>query len=216
MKAVVVNELGTPPMVRDDLAAPTPGADQLLVRVRASPANQVGNAIAAGMLKDMIEHGFPVTLGRDYAGVVEQVGSAISGYAVGDEVFGFVLHANPAVHDGAWAQLITLGQDMSIAQRPGGVHVATAGAAPLAGITAMTSIDALELSAGDTVLIVGATGGVGSLAVQLAAAAGARSSLLRCPTTRTTYATSASPRSSPAKETSRPPCVNATPMASTL
>jgi D-arabinose 1-dehydrogenase-like Zn-dependent alcohol dehydrogenase len=104
---------------------------------------------------------------------------------------------------------------MSIAQRPGGVHVATSGAAPLAGITAMTSIDALELSAGDTVLIVGATGGVGSLAVQLAAAAALRSSLLRCPT-RTTYATSASPRSSPAKETSRPPCVDATPMASTL
>jgi NADPH:quinone reductase len=101
MKAVVVNELGTPPMVRDDLAPPTPGADQLLVRVRASSANQVDNAIAAGMLKD-IEHGFPVTLDRDDAGVVEQVGSAISGYAVGDEVFGLVPHANPAVHDGAW------------------------------------------------------------------------------------------------------------------
>jgi NADPH:quinone reductase len=173
MKAVVVNELGAPPVVRDDLAAPTPGADQVLVRVRASSANPVDNAIAAGMLKDMIEHELPVTLGRDYAGVVEQVGADISGYAVGDEVFGFVLHASPAVHDGAWAELITLGQDISIAKRPAAVEVATAGAAPLAGITAMTSIDALELSAGDTVLIVGATGGVGSLAVQLAATAGA-------------------------------------------
>jgi hypothetical protein len=66
-------------------------------------------------------------------------------------VFGFVPHANPAVHDGAWAELITLGQDTSIAKRPAAVDVATAGAAPLAGITAMTSIDALELSAGDTV-----------------------------------------------------------------
>jgi NADPH:quinone reductase-like Zn-dependent oxidoreductase len=54
MKAVVVNELGTPPAVRDDLTAPTPGADQVLVRVRASSANPVDNAIAAGMLKEMI------------------------------------------------------------------------------------------------------------------------------------------------------------------
>src|SRR5439155_9031619 len=80
---------------------------------------------------------------------------------------------NPTVHDGSWAELIAVPQDMSIASAPNGVDAATAGAAPLSGITAMMSIDALELSEGDTVLIVGATGGVGSLAVQLAARAGA-------------------------------------------
>ena len=54
-----------------------------------------------------VEHEYPVIPGRDYAGVVEQAGAAVSGYRPGDEVFGFLLHANPAVHDGAWAELIT-------------------------------------------------------------------------------------------------------------
>jgi NADPH:quinone reductase len=126
------------------------------------------------MLKQMgIEYEFPVILGRDYAGVVEQVGGEVSRYTVGDEVFGFVMHANPTVHNGSWAELIVVPQDVSIGSVPDDVDAATAGAAPLAGIAAMLSIDALDLSEDDTVLIVGATGGVGSVAVQLAVRAGA-------------------------------------------
>jgi NADPH:quinone reductase-like Zn-dependent oxidoreductase len=125
------------------------------------------------MLSGMLEHEFPVVLGRDYAGVVEQVGAGVTRYARGDEVFGFVPHANPAVHDGSWAELITLPEDMSVARRPGGVDRAAAGAAPLAAITAVTAIDALRLSEGDLVLVAGATGGVGTFAVQLAVEAGA-------------------------------------------
>ena len=141
------------------------------MRVHASSANPVDNAIAAGMVAGMgIEHEFPVVLGRDYAGVVEQVGSDVTGYAPGDQVFGFIRHANPTVRDGSWAELITV---TDLGPAPSGVDLATAGAAPLAGITAITAIDALELSEGDTLLVVGATGGVGSLAVQLAARAGA-------------------------------------------
>lgn len=173
MKAVTLNEPGTPPALRDDLEAPTPGNDEVLVRVQASSVNPVDNAIAAGMLTGMVEHEFPITLGRDYAGIVEQAGSEVTGYAVGDRVYGFVLHAGPTVHDGSWAELITVPQHGPIALVPDSVDTLTAGAAPLAGITAMTAIDALELSAGDSVLIVGATGGVGSVAVQLAALAGA-------------------------------------------
>jgi NADPH:quinone reductase-like Zn-dependent oxidoreductase len=126
------------------------------------------------MLKQMgVEYEFPVILGRDYAGVVEQVGADVTEYASGDEVFGFLVHANPTARDGSWAELITVPADASIGRRPAGIDVATAGAAPLAAITAMTAIDALDLSEGDTVLIVGATGGVGSFAAQLAAKAGA-------------------------------------------
>jgi NADPH:quinone reductase len=172
MKAVTLDALGTPPALSEDLPAPTPAANEVLVRVRASSANPVDNAIAAGMLSGMVEHEFPVTLGRDYAGVIEQVGSSITRYAVGDEVYGFLPHASPTVHDGTWAELITVPEDTSIARKPAGVDLATAGAAPLAGITAMTAIDALQVSEGDTVLVVGATGGVGSFAVQLAAHAG--------------------------------------------
>lgn len=174
MKAVTVNALGSPPALRADLPAPTPEANEVLIRVHASSANPVDNAIAAGMLTSMVEHEFPVTLGRDYAGVVEQVGTDVTRYAVGDNVYGFLLHANPTVHDGSWAELITVPEDGPIAPVPAGVELATAGASPLAGITAMTAIDALELSPGDTVLVVGATGGVGNFAVQLAARAGAK------------------------------------------
>jgi NADPH2:quinone reductase len=174
MKAFALDALGgTPPAAREDLPAPTPAADQVLVRVHASSANPVDNAIAAGMLSSMVEHEFPVVLGRDYAGVVEQVGAQVTRYSVGDEVYGFVPHANPTVRDGAWAELIVVPEDMSIAPKPEGVDLASAGAAPLAAITATAAIDALELTEGDTVLVVGATGGVGSLAVQLAAGSGA-------------------------------------------
>ena len=162
-----------PAALRDDVPEPAPGDGEVLVRVRASSANPVDNAIAAGMLSGMLEHEFPVTLGRDYAGVVEQVGGGVSRYAAGEEVYGFIPHANPTVRDGSWAELIVVSADHAIGRAPSGVDVETAGAAPLAGITAMTCIDALELSRGDRLLVVGATGGVGSLAVQLAAKAGA-------------------------------------------
>jgi NADPH2:quinone reductase len=173
VRAITITAFDTPPAL-DDLPAPTPAPNEVLVRVHTSSVNPVDNGIAAGMLKQMgVEYDFPVVIGRDYAGVVAQAGGEVSSFAVGDEVFGFLLHANPTAHDGSWAELITVPQDISIAMAPEGVDRAAAGAAPLAGITAMLSIDALELSEGDTVLIVGATGGVGSLAVQLAARAGA-------------------------------------------
>jgi NADPH2:quinone reductase len=120
-----------------------------------------------------VEYAYPVTLGRDYAGVVEEVGPDVTGYAPGDAVFGFLVHANPTARDGSWTERMAISADASIARRPANVDVTAAGAAPLAAITALTAIDALDLSPGDTVLIVGATGGVGSFAVQLAARAGA-------------------------------------------
>ncbi len=173
MKAFTLAALDTPPSLRHDLPDPAAREHEVLVRVHASSVNPVDGAIAAGMLAQMLDHEFPVVLGRDYAGVVEQVGPSVTAFAPGDEVFGFVPHAAPAVGAGAWAELIVVPDDESIARAPTGVDVGAAGAAPLAAITALTALDALGTGAGDTVLIVGATGGVGSLAVQLAAAAGA-------------------------------------------
>src|SRR4051795_13301950 len=175
MRAVTVDQPDNPPKLSQDLPVPAPADNEVLVRVHASSVNPVDNSIAAGMLAQMgVEYEYPVVLGRDYAGVVEHVGSAVNGYRPGDRVFGFLLHANPTAHDGAWAELITVTEELSIAPAPDGVDPAIAGAAPLAGITAMTAVDALDLSAGDVLLVAGATGGVGSLAVQLAARAGAR------------------------------------------
>ena len=97
----------------------------------------------------------------------------MSRYRVADEVFGFLPYADPTVHDGSWAELIAVPEDRFVAAKPRGVDLAHAGAAPLSGITALAALDALALAEGETVLVVGATGGVGSFFVQLAAAAGA-------------------------------------------
>jgi NADPH2:quinone reductase len=142
------------------------------VRISASSANPIDNAIAAGMLKEMVAHEFPIVLGRDFAGVVEQAGSDVSGISVSDEVFGFVPGVGQTVHNGSWAELIAVPASIAI-RKPDGVDTASAGAAPLAAITAMAAMDALDISEGDSVLVVGANGGVGSFAVQLAANAGA-------------------------------------------
>jgi NADPH:quinone reductase-like Zn-dependent oxidoreductase len=174
MRALTLDSFDAAPALRDDLPEPELGDNELLVRVHASSVNPVDVFIAGGALKEMVEHEFPVTLGRDFAGVVEQVGSGVRLYAVGEEVFGFLPHANPTVHEGSWAELITVPEDNFVAAKPRNVDLAQAGAAPLAAITAITAFDAVALTDGQIVLVVGATGGVGSFFVQLAAAAGAK------------------------------------------
>jgi NADPH:quinone reductase len=173
MRAFTLDSFDAQPSLRDDLPEPVADDDELLVRVHASSLNPVDVFIASGAMREMADHVFPVTLGRDFAGVVEQVGSGIGRYRVGDEVFGFVLHANPAAHEGSWAELIALPEDLQVASKPLGSSFAEAGAAPLAGLTAIDAFDALAPAEGETVLVIGAAGGVGSFFVQLAAAAGA-------------------------------------------
>ena len=90
MHAFTLDSFDTPPGLREDLPTPQVGPDELLVRVKASSVNPVDAGIAAGHLKDMFPHDFPVLVGRDYAGVVEQVGADVTGYVPGDAVFGFV------------------------------------------------------------------------------------------------------------------------------
>src|SRR5215208_8293335 len=115
VKAVTMDDFETRPALRDDLPAPTPTPNEVLVRVHASSVTPADNSIAAGLLKQMgVDYDFPVILGRDYFGVVEDVGADVTGYSVGDEVFGFLIHASPTVHDGSWAELIAV-QDTSIA-----------------------------------------------------------------------------------------------------
>ena len=173
MRALILDGFDVQPALRDDVPEPQVGDNELLVRVHASSVNPVDVFIAAGGLKEMGEYDFPVTLGRDFAGTVEAVGPDVSRYQVGDEVFGFVLHANPTVHDGSWAELIVVPQDNQVAAKPRELDFAHAGAAPLAALAAIAAFDALAPAAGETVLVVGATGGVGSFFVQLAAAASA-------------------------------------------
>jgi NADPH:quinone reductase-like Zn-dependent oxidoreductase len=173
VKAFTLDGFEAQPALRDDFPEPRVGDDELLVRVRASSVNPVDVFIAAGGLRGTAEYDFPVVLGRDFGGVVEQVGSAVSRYEPGDEVVGFVLHADPAVHKGSWAELITVPEHHQVAAKPQSIDFAHAGAAPLAGLSATAAFDALAPLEGETVLVVGAAGGVGSFFVQLAASSGA-------------------------------------------
>jgi NADPH:quinone reductase len=173
MRAFVLDDFDTQPALRNDLPEPEVGDEEVLVRVVASSVNPVDLFIASGALREYAEYEFPVTLGRDFAGVVERVGAAVAAYNVGDEVFGFVRHASPSVRRGAWAELVAVPTDNELARKPASVDVAEAGAVALAGLTAVAAVDALDVREGRTVLVVGAAGGVGSLFVQLAASAGA-------------------------------------------
>ena len=103
MRAFAIDASGAAP-AHHDLPAPDAGDGELLVRVQASSVNPVDNAIAAGMLAGMFEHEYPVILGRDFAGVVEQTGPGASRFSAGDAVFGFIRHAGPTVHAGSWAE----------------------------------------------------------------------------------------------------------------
>ncbi|MFK0286595.1 NADP-dependent oxidoreductase [Streptomyces sp. NPDC090499] len=170
MKTVAINEFATAPVL-GDAPEPTPGPGQVLVLVQASSVNWLDAGIAQGMFQDMVPHELPITLGRDFAGVVDAVGPGVTGVGTGDRVFGEVPMGAP-VRDGAWAELIVIGEDI-LTRTPDGTDTATAGAVGLAATTAVMTVDALGLRPGQTVVVIGATGGVGSIVVQLARAAGA-------------------------------------------
>ncbi|BEL06285.1 NADP-dependent oxidoreductase [Actinoplanes sichuanensis] len=170
MKAVVITEQGAAPR-SVDIAKPQPGAGEVLVKVRASSINGFDTAVVAGYLAAMMEHRYPVVLGKDFAGTVEAVGAGVTRFAVGDTVFGVVTKA--FLGDGGFGEYVTVPQAIGIAKLPDGVDVNVAGALGLAGTAAVDALDAVAPRAGETVLISGATGGVGAIAVQYAAAAGA-------------------------------------------
>jgi NADPH:quinone reductase len=170
MHAITLDGFDGQPTLHD-LPVPEPGPTEVLVRVHASSVNGMDVAVASGMLKGMMEYEFPVTLGRDFAGSVERVGSGVTRYSPGDEVFGFI--AKPTLHDGSWAEYVLLPEDMFLARKPAALSFAEAGALPLAGVAALTAVEAVDPSENDRLLIVGACGGVGGYAVQLSAGRGA-------------------------------------------
>jgi NADPH:quinone reductase-like Zn-dependent oxidoreductase len=170
MRAIVIDDHGATPHLAD-IPSPDPGPGEVLVQVRASSVNGFDVAVASGMLKGAMEHRFPVVLGKDFAGVVARVGEGVSRFAVGDPVFGVVM--KPYLGDGGFAAYVAVGDAYGIAPMPEGLDPASAGAVGLAGAAALAVLAAAAPAAGDTVLIFGATGGVGALAIQYARTAGA-------------------------------------------
>ncbi|MGW2651453.1 NADP-dependent oxidoreductase [Streptomyces sp. NPDC001393] len=171
MRAVTLDTVPATPAVTE-VDTPRPEAGELLVKVAASSVNGFDVSTAAGYLQGMMEHHFPLVLGKDFAGTVEALGEGVAGYAVGDAVFGVVM--KPFLGTGSMAQYVTVPTASGIAPIPAGLNLEDAGALGLAGTAALDSLNALAPAEGETVLISGATGGVGALAVQLAAARGAK------------------------------------------
>ncbi len=165
MKAVNIYKYGGPDvLVYEDAPRPHPGEGEVLVRVHAAGINPVDWKIREGHLKEMLKHTFPLVLGWDVSGVVEVLGPGVKRFKVGDEIF-----SRPDIsRDGAYAEYIVI-RESEMALKPKTLDHIHAAALPLAGLTAwQTLFDAGGLSAGQRVLIHGAAGGVGHLAVQLA------------------------------------------------
>ena len=157
--------------IPDGGEAGNPAAGQVRVAVEAASVNGIDAATAAGYLWDMLPHTFPVALGRDFAGRVEAIGDGVTGFQVGDRVAGVI--AGMTLGGGAIADQVTV-DAATAAVVPEAVSSAQAAGLGLVGLTATALIDALELGAEDVVLVSGATGGVGAIAVQLAASTGAK------------------------------------------
>jgi NADPH:quinone reductase-like Zn-dependent oxidoreductase len=169
MKAVAISDFNTEPTVVE-VPSVQPGEGQLLVDVSSSSVNGMDSLTWTGAIKGMMPYEMPITLGRDFAGTVAALGPGVAGYSVGDAVFGVLL--SMPLHGGTFAEQ-TIVPAMTVAKLPAGLDPAVAGALGLAGTAAKVAVDALAPAAGDTVLIAGATGGVGAIAIQLAKARGA-------------------------------------------
>ena len=170
MRALHVPAVGEQPRL-GDLPIPEVTAGTVLIRVKAAGLNPFDNAVAGGMLAEMVPQEYPLVLGRDAAGVVEAVGPDVDHVEVGDEVIGHVLLA-PPIHAGTLAEY-ALVPAAGVTHKPAALDFITAAALPLSGAAAVAAVDAVDPQPGETVLVVGASGGVGSYVVQLLSARGA-------------------------------------------
>lgn len=171
MRAVGLPEKGGELQVLE-LPVPAPGAGEVLVNVRASSINPIDTYLATGHAAyadaDLV---YPFVPGRDFAGVVAEVGEQVENFAVGDEVMGF--WSESEMLEGAWAEYDVIRATSTIVGKPAGVDFERAAAFSLAAMTARLCVDGIEPASGDVVLVTGAAGAVGCYAVQLAARQGA-------------------------------------------
>jgi NADPH:quinone reductase-like Zn-dependent oxidoreductase len=171
MQAIALTEYGGPDVLAmTEVADPLVGPDRVLVRVHAAGVNPVDWKIRAGDLRSWFQHHEPLVPGFDMAGVVEQVGPAVTRFAVGDEVMGNVREDH--LQYGTYAQLVSA-PERTLALKPTSASFVEAAALPLAGLTALQVCQAAQVGADDIVLVHNASGGVGHLAVQIAGSMGA-------------------------------------------
>lgn len=170
MKAVVIENYGSKDELKEmEVPNPVPTAHQVVVEVKATSINPIDWKLREGYLKQMMPWQFPIILGWDVAGVITEVGSEVTDWKVGDEVF-----ARPdTTRFGTYAEY-TLVDDHLLARKPASISWGDAAAVPLAGLTAYQALFTHgNLKKGEKVLIHAGAGGVGIYAIQLAKQAGA-------------------------------------------
>jgi NADPH:quinone reductase-like Zn-dependent oxidoreductase len=170
MKALALESFDGPPAVID-ISEPVAAPGEVLVRVEAASVNAFDISVASGFAKAFMAYEFPAVIGNDVAGTIQAVGDGVEGFSVGERVFG-MMGMRATIHDGSFAEVANP-QSASIATAPDGLSDVDAGSLAVAGTTALSAVEAVDPSGGAHVLIVGATGGVGSFAVQLATLRGA-------------------------------------------
>jgi NADPH:quinone reductase-like Zn-dependent oxidoreductase len=171
MKALVATDYGSPPSDLEvtDVPDPVPGPGQLLVRMEAAALNPIDLKLITGVLKDVMPVTFPHLIGMDGAGTVAGLGDGVGDYSEGDPIVGFF-----GTHPGTVAEYALIDEGPGLTARPDALDAVRAAAIPESGLTALMLLGAAELAPGQTVLVIGATGGIGLFLVQLAAAAGAQ------------------------------------------
>jgi NADPH:quinone reductase-like Zn-dependent oxidoreductase len=166
-KAVRYDEFGGIDVLRvDEVERPVPGDGQVLVRVKAAGINPSEAVIRTGAVAQLFPSTFPSGQGSDLAGVIEEVGAGVGGFSPGDEVIGFTNNR------ASQAELVLV-EAGDIVRKPEKVSWEAAGGLYVAGVTAWGAVNAVQPKEGETVVVSGAAGGVGSLAVQLARRTGA-------------------------------------------
>ncbi len=173
MRAIAVHETGDIPELMD-LPVPRPAPGEIVVRLEAASLNPIDAGIAAGHFEGRMPHVYPLVFGVDGAGRVAEVGAGVRGFEPGDLVHGQFLCA--PLGRGTFAEYAVvpeLPEGGALQRVPEGVSAQVAAALPTAGMTALGALDTIGPRPGRSVLIVGATGGVGVFAVQLAAMYGA-------------------------------------------
>jgi NADPH:quinone reductase-like Zn-dependent oxidoreductase len=171
MKAIVVHEFGGPEVLKyEDTPRPEPKENEVLVRVIAAGVNPVDGAIRSGKYAKFFGSKPPFIPGYDIAGVVEKIGAKIDKHKPGDAVYAYL----DLDRGGGYAEY-AVATDREVSAKPKSLSFVEAAGVPLAALTAWQAlIDAGKLSAGQTVLIHGGSGGVGSFAIQIAKARGAK------------------------------------------
>ena len=171
MKAVVVTDFGSRPEFVD-LATPEPGPGEILVRIHAAGVNPFDWKVTDGALKGFVTHNFPLVMGSDGAGLVEKTGPGVTRFRPGDRVYGQFMRLPQG--QGSYAEYTVAEQDGKIALIPDSLSFTVAAALPTASVTAYQAVQAARLDRGHTLLINGASGGVGQSAIQFAARSGVR------------------------------------------